>query len=150
MSNWQPAGLANLPAEQRALLEDVDAALGDLSHHNDLDGPVMVAPATDGHIRLILGPTVEGDNRSPQQLAEDAAHRLAGSGLRLTVDLQRLAEGYAVRVARRSGRPEVGRPVMIRFPEEMLAQVDARAEAAGSSRAAVIRDLVTAGLNGEE
>jgi hypothetical protein len=147
MSNWQPARPADLPDDQQGLLRELREALGDLDHDSAGEGPVLVAPGTDGHIRLMLGPTPAGDNRTPALLAELVARRLADAGLRLTVDPQRLAEGYAVRVARRSGRPGVGQPVMIRFPAELLEAVDARAAAEGASRAATIRGLVAAGLD---
>lgn len=44
------------------------------------------------------------------------------------------------------GRPPVGPAINMRFPEELLAEIDAYAEAAGISRAAAIRRLVQAGL----
>jgi hypothetical protein len=144
MNNWQPARPADLPAEQQTLLQEATKALGQLSH--DRGGQVVLAPATDGHIRAILGPAEDGAGRHPHDLAELVAHRLAAAGLRLTADPQQLAEGYAVRVARRTGRPEVGPPVMIRFPIELLARVDAWAEKTGTSRAAAVRDLVSTGL----
>lgn len=146
MSTWQQASTTALPAEQRELVDAILDALDDLSHDRDDDGQLMVAPGTDGQVRLILGPPAEGDQRTPTLVAQLAAQRLAAAGLRLTVDPDRLAEGYAVRVARRSGRPEVGRPIMVRFPEELLTRVDARAESTGTSRAAVIRELVETGL----
>jgi hypothetical protein len=148
MRNWQPARPADLPTEQQTLLQQVRDALGQLSH--DRGGQVVLAPATDGHIRAILGPAEDEAGRNPHYLAELVAHRLAFAGLRLTADPHRLAEGYAVRVARRTGRPEVGQPVMIRFPAELLALVDARAAADGTSRAATVRDLVAAGLHGSK
>jgi len=47
---------------------------------------------------------------------------------------------------RQAGRPEVGRPVNIRLGDELLAEVDAFAEAEGVKRAEAIRQLVQRGL----
>jgi len=41
------------------------------------------------------------------------------------------------------GRPEIGPAVMIRLPEELLAEVDSRAEAEEVSRAEIVRRLLT-------
>lgn len=46
------------------------------------------------------------------------------------------------------GRPPVGTQVKVRVPDETLAALDARAEADGITRAALIRRLVEAGLAG--
>lgn len=52
-----------------------------------------------------------------------------------------LAEGV-----RGHGRPPVGTPVNVRLGDELLAEVDAYAEAEGIKRAAAIRQLVQRGL----
>ncbi|MCX4966983.1 ribbon-helix-helix protein, CopG family [Streptomyces sp. NBC_00654] len=44
------------------------------------------------------------------------------------------------------GRPAVGTKVETRLPDDVLAALDARAAAEGTSRAQMIRSLVTAGL----
>ena len=144
MSNWNHAPTADLPADQRDLVQEIRVALGDLDHHSAGEGPVLVAPGTDGHVRLILGPTTPAG--PPAEVAEQVATRLAAAGLRLTVDPDLFAAGFAVRVARRAGRPDVGQPVLIRFPLKMLEAVDALAAVDGASRAATVRSLVTAGL----
>lgn len=41
------------------------------------------------------------------------------------------------------GRPEIGPAVLIRLPEELLAEVDSRAEAEEVSRAEIVRRLLT-------
>lgn len=52
----------------------------------------------------------------------------------------RIAEGYAlVEVRDRGGRPEIGRPVQVRFPADVLAAIDEAAEAAGVGRPEWIR-----------
>lgn len=44
------------------------------------------------------------------------------------------------------GRPEIGRLVGVRFPDDILAALDARAEVEGVKRAELIRRLVTEAL----
>lgn len=45
-----------------------------------------------------------------------------------------------------AGRPAVGTPVNVRLGDDLLAQVDAYAEAEGIKRAEAIRQLVQRGL----
>lgn len=45
-----------------------------------------------------------------------------------------------------AGRPHVGTPINVRLGDELLAQVDAYAEAQGIKRAEAIRQLVQRGL----
>lgn len=45
-----------------------------------------------------------------------------------------------------AGRPEIGRPINIRLGDDLLAEVDAYAEAEGIKRAEAIRQLVQRGL----
>lgn len=47
----------------------------------------------------------------------------------------------------RGGRPPIGPAINMRFPEEVLAEIDARAEAEGVKRAEMIRRLVRTGLD---
>jgi hypothetical protein len=44
------------------------------------------------------------------------------------------------------GRPEVGKPVQIRFPDDMLAGIDAYASEQGVSRAEAVRQIVSEAL----
>ena len=44
------------------------------------------------------------------------------------------------------GRPPVGDRIAVRLPAELLALVDARAAAAGSSRASAVRELLAEAL----
>jgi len=44
------------------------------------------------------------------------------------------------------GRPEIGPAVMVRLPEEMIAQLDARAEAEEVSRAEIVRRMLSESL----
>jgi hypothetical protein len=46
-----------------------------------------------------------------------------------------------------AGRPEIGQPINIRLPEELLARVDALATEESVSRAEEIRRLLTAMLD---
>lgn len=48
---------------------------------------------------------------------------------------------------RSAGRPEVGRPVNIRLGDDLLAEVDAYANAEGIKRAEALRQLVRRGLH---
>jgi hypothetical protein len=59
-------------------------------------------------------------------------------------DAERDGEQAAADAARR-GRPEIGRPVQIRFPEWLLASVDRWADAHDMTRAEAMRKLVLAG-----
>ncbi|MFY9114685.1 MAG: CopG family transcriptional regulator [Dethiobacteria bacterium] len=55
-----------------------------------------------------------------------------------------------VDVTRGPGRPEIGPPVIIRLPEELIRELDRRAEAKGISRAEVVRRLLAEALYGEQ
>jgi hypothetical protein len=48
------------------------------------------------------------------------------------------------------GRPPIGTPVQVRLPDELVAWVDAQADAAGVKRAAFIRDLLEGARPAEE
>jgi metal-responsive CopG/Arc/MetJ family transcriptional regulator len=45
------------------------------------------------------------------------------------------------------GRPEIGTPINVRLGDDLLAKVDAHAQAGGVSRASIIRSLVAAALD---
>lgn len=45
-----------------------------------------------------------------------------------------------------AGRPEIGKPINIRLPNDLLAEVDVYAAENGISRAEAIRQLVQRGL----
>lgn len=85
--------------------DQVRAALGDLDHHQELDGQVLVDDR-EGDVRLILAPAPDDDldlpdwqrERHDRGVARAAAARLAKVGL--TVDADQLASGYRVQVRR--------------------------------------------------
>lgn len=60
-----------------------------------------------------------------------------------------IAEEYfgTIEDERGPGRPEIGPAVNVRFPQDLLDRLDARAKTEGTKRAELVRRLVAAGLS---
>jgi hypothetical protein len=98
--------------------------------------------------RWVLNQDAHRENNGPDIygfIPDDEAHDWL---MRSEVNDEAVEQWFgAIEDERGPGRPEVGPAFSLRFPADLTDRVDAAAKAKGIKRAALIRELVEAGLN---